>query len=158
MYHVTKSRNSKDIFENGLKNNPPSKKWVNERRKMREKLDNIGNNILSKWTNRKNAIFFWPNYQKSLRYAERYKDPAIVEINISDLNLWTVSNTDVELLYDDYISKSHFNTEMAKKIVKSAKKWEGSRDDNLEVWTQSEISSDNIHKICDINGNPIQLD
>lgn len=158
MYHVTKSKNAKDIFENGLKNNPPSKKWVNKRRKMREKLDNIGNNIHSNWTNRKNAIFFWPNYQKSLRYAERYKDPAIVEINISDLNLWTVSNTDVELLYDDYISKSHFNTEMAKKIVKSARKWEGSRDDNLEVWTQSEISSDNIHKICDINGNPIQLD
>lgn len=158
MYHVTKSKNAKDIFENGLKNNPPSKKWVNERRKMREKLDNIGNNIHPNWTNRKNAIFFWPNYQKSLRYAERYKDPAVVEINISDLNLWTVSNTDVELLYDDYISKSHFNTEMAKKIVKSARKWEGSRDDNLEVWTQSEISSDNIHKICDINGNPIQLD
>lgn len=164
MYHVTKTKNVKNIWNNGLKYNPPNEKWVNKRREMRKLIDNIGNNIHNNWINRENSIFFWTTYEEAMRYAQkRVYDSAIVEMNPYSGNLWCVENTEVENFYDRFINKSdntskeEFN-DTATKLVRNAREWNGERCDGLEVWTQPPVSNEYIHQIINTDGHPYDID
>lgn len=158
MYHVSKAENAKQIFTSGLQSKPPDKNWVNDREEMREQLDQIANKEYTNWVNRKDAIFFWPNYQKAVRYAERYLEPAIVEVDTSGLTVWCMRNTSLENLFDTYVNENEFDKKQAEMIIQNAREWTGSRDEDIEAWTSSPIDSKRINQITDINGQIIDLD
>lgn len=164
MYHVTKSKNVENIWKNGLKYNPPDAVWVKKRSEMRELIDKVGNNIHENWVNRKNSIFFWTTYNKSMRYArERVYNSAVVELRSNQDSMWCVSNSKVEKFYDNFmnssdsVSDSQFE-DSAKKLVRSAKKWNGERQEGIEVWTQPPVSEGKIHQIYDTSGQVYDIE
>lgn len=158
LYHVTKASNAEDIWNDGLKNKPPSESWVESRQRMRSKLDNQGREQYNNWVDRENAIFFWTTHNSAIRYADKFLDPAIIEVHDVDGLLWCLPNYILEDVFSDFISDSkNIQDDQLKYIINSARVWNGDRNDDLEVWTQPTVSPNKIHQIYDYEMNPLDF-
>lgn len=158
MYHVTKSDLAEDIWNQGIKSREPNKSWMKKRKEMRCILDDIGNDKYRNWINRQNAVFMWTSHRRAMRYAERYVDPAIVEVETSDMDLWSIRNTDIEILFDDFdnMSEDKFRKN-ATKVVDGARKWNGEINEDIEIWTSSPVHNSSINQIYNINGECLEF-
>lgn len=154
MYHVTKSKFAENIWNRGIQSKKPHKSWMKKRKEMRRILDEIGNRKYSDWINRQDAVFMWTSYQRAIRYAERYVDPAIIEVETSDINFWSIRNTHIEILFNDFndIDEDEFRENVCT-FIQEAKKWNGEVNENIEIWTSSPVHKTNINQIYSIDGS-----
>lgn len=157
MYHVTKMENAESIWDTGLSDKTVQISWAKTRRDMRQRIDSVGMNEYSDWANRTDSVFLWPTYKKARRYAERYMEPAIVEIIQPNKTVWSLPNHMLEDLFQHLLTNNTVSEEQIKRIVNHSRKWNGEYDNSLELWVQSPISADNIQQITDYTGEPIQF-
>lgn len=157
LYHVTKGEKAGQIWESGIRYEPPEANWVKDRGKMRSMIDKKGNEIYQNWIDRKKAVFFWTTHSKAMRYADKFLEPAIVEVDVNQ-ECWCLPNRELEILYENFVSKSDKEKLNVERVVQMAREWNGERNDDIEVWTDSPVQSENIHQIYDINGDVFEID
>lgn len=158
MYHVTKVEHAESIWNNGLSKGSVQGSWAETRDKMRRDIDVVGEETHSDWVNRSSAVYLWPTYKKASRYAGRYTEPAIVEITQPNKTVWSLPNQMIEDLFRSLSNNGVASEDQIQTIVDHAQKWNGERDNNLELWVKAPISANNIRRITDYSGNPLQFE
>jgi hypothetical protein len=155
VYHVSKGKYAQEIWNNGVRSNPPEAQWVEKRNRMREIIDKKGNEIHKDWINRRGSVFFWSTYNRAIRYAEKFVNPAICEVN-PDKEFWCIPNAQLETIFDKFCDEDKIIDDV-ESLVSNARLWNGQREDNIELWTNPPIDSDNIFQIYNINGDVFEV-
>lgn len=155
VYHVSKGKHAQEIWNNGVKNNPPKAEWVEERKRMRDIIDEIGNDIHNDWIDRRESVFFWSTHNRAIRYAGKFVNPAICEID-AEQEFWCIPSNQLETIFDRFCDGDEIIDDV-ESLVRNARIWNGQRDDDIELWTNPPIDSDNIFQIYDINGDVFEL-
>lgn len=151
-YHVTKKENGINIWKSrSIDPKPQNRK---RRRNMRIRIDDLGNEMWSNWVNRQNAVFAWSTFDRATRYAERFREAAIVEFECEG-TAWCVDNFVVEDIYGRYSKDTEDDVLWI--LVTEAEEWQGKRDNDIEVWMQPEAVGE-IYGVYDGFGEPIEID
>lgn len=152
VYHVTDKKTGRKIWESNTINPENTKR--ERRSQMRDHIDKLGHKQWDEWVDRKEAVFAWATFERASRYSERFVEPSIVEFDCQGSS-WCVQNFITEDIYREYSSET--GDDIVWNLVNRAEKWNGQRDDELEIWMQPE-SVGEIYGVYDEFGDPLNFD
>lgn len=169
LYHVSQADAVPSIQRQGLRSAPPKTERMEDRRAMHRLIDTIGRRERADWVRREGAIYFWPTYDAARLYSARNPIPVLVEVDGGAVDAWMVPNQLVEQLFDT-ISRYAYNgeipsaqevhdhdelTQRAHEIVAAAQPWDGTDNDDLEVWAQPPIPASAITRVTNYDEEPL---
>lgn len=146
MYHVTTANNIESIQTNGVRSRGiPT--YYSERYELDKAADTIGAQLYSHWVSRVHGVYFWETKTQAIRETQHDHYDRIVEVDPNHVSgpIWKLSSDVWETVYQQ-IERPHnitpdddiWNT--LETIVEQAKRDDGARTGDHEVWTRSPVS------------------